>query len=81
MSTATIHDINERRKQTQFVQLKTDMTPHQWTQRQTMERGDWKFKKVIKSGDVVMTFGTPIKHMAFIEATGNVEQYKYDEEG
>ncbi len=81
MSTATIHDISERRKQTRFVQVKDDMTPHQWNRRQTMERGDWKFKKVIKSGDVVMTFGTPIKQMAFIEPAGNVEHYEYDEEG
>lgn len=77
---ATIHDINERRKVTKFVQLKTDMTAHQFGQRQTMQRGGWLFKKITKSGDVVMTFGEPVQKMAFIEPTGAVANYQYGDE-
>lgn len=78
---AQIIDLNVRRTATKWTPVKCDMTPHQYGRRQTMERGDWKFKKVIQSGDVVMTFGEPIKQMAFIEPCGTVETYNYNEEG
>ena len=80
MTTATVYDINERRKVTKFVQTKTDMNPRQWGKRQDMERGGWQFKKVSKMGEVVMTLGEPIEKMAFIEQCGHVQQYQYGDE-
>lgn len=77
---ATIHDLSERRKVTKFVQLKTDMSAHQWGKRQDMQRAGWLYKKITKSGDVVMTFGEPAVQMAFIEPTGNVKKYQYGDE-
>ena len=77
--TAKIIDINVKRTGSKSMPVKADMTANQYTKRQLMERGDWLFKKVIKSGDVVMTFGEPVEKMAFIEPCGHVESYNYSE--
>jgi hypothetical protein len=61
--------------------VKADMTPQQYGQRQLMEQGGWAFKKVVKNGDVVVTFGEPTVKMAFIEPTGTVQSYDMTQEG
>lgn len=73
---ATIHNLEDHRKQSHTVSTMTTMNPRQWGRRQDMERGGWTFKKVVKSGDVLMTLGTaPIKQMAFVEPDGTVNHY------